>query len=136
MRRRRFLTALGSTAVLAPVLSSAQQWLPVIAMLAEDPLAKVGAVDAFQGIHRISVPNTDRWAFCTAMCAHHPGPQGVRFDRRGRIAEAFLERQLTQDSGPGDKINPPLPDCAKAETSRSISVASRKLIGITSAPVE
>jgi len=34
---------------LAPVLSSAQQWLPIITVLAEDPLAKVGAVDAFQG---------------------------------------------------------------------------------------
>ena len=50
MRRRRFLTALGSAAVIAPVLSSAQQRLklPIVAMLADDPAVKAGDVDAFQ----------------------------------------------------------------------------------------
>jgi len=50
MRRRRFLTALGSAAVFPPVVATSQQLkVPLVAMLADDPAAKSGGVDAFQG---------------------------------------------------------------------------------------
>jgi putative ABC transport system substrate-binding protein len=50
MRRRRFLTALGSAAVFTPVVARAQQLkVPIVAMLTDDPSVKVGGVDALQG---------------------------------------------------------------------------------------
>ena len=49
MRRRRFLTALGSAAILPPAVAQQPLKVPIIAMLADDPVAKAGGVDAFQG---------------------------------------------------------------------------------------
>jgi putative tryptophan/tyrosine transport system substrate-binding protein len=51
VKRRRFLTALTSSAVFPPLLANAQRQgkLPIVAMLADDPAVKVGLVDAFQG---------------------------------------------------------------------------------------
>ena len=61
----------------------------------------------------------------------------VKIDRRTLIPFDDLAKLVSPDrSALAVEIRPPLADCAKAATSRLISAASPRLIGITSTPTE